>query len=398
MSDLPVAPEPISELGVYRILSPQAGIRVSPLCLGAMSIGQAWEQRGMGAMDKETAFQLLDEFVRLGGNFIDTANSYQGEESEKWLGEWMKERGNRDEIVLATKYTAYYKNEEPASKIRVNYGGNGKKSLILSLEDSLNKLQTNYIDILYVHWWDYTTSVEELMQSLDALVKKGKVLYLGASGIPAWIVSKANQYARDHGLAKFVVYQGLWSVMIRDLEREIIPMCISEGMALCPWGALGSGKFQSKADLEKRAASGEKLRSIMSTGDQTDAEIKISAGLEKVAKDLGTDCVTAVALAYVLQKFPYVFPIVGGRKIEHLHANITALTLLLTSDHIQELESLSEFKRGYPYDQFGSDVGSGEPSPWHFNMVGKFGFVQHPQAIKPSKHKDHATSSAPKTQ
>ncbi|KAH9818510.1 NADP-dependent oxidoreductase domain-containing protein [Melampsora americana] len=375
-----LAPPPISPLQIYRILSPKAGLRVSPLCLGAMSIGKAWAEHGLGSMNEIESYKLLDEFFKLGGNFIDTANGYQDEESERWIGSWMKERKNRDQIVIATKFTSFYRGNDPATKIRVNYGGNATKSLRLSVEDSLKKLQTNYIDLLYLHWWDWTTSIEEVMQSLNNLVKEGKVLYLGISDTPAWIVSKANQYARDHGLAQFVVYQGLWSAMFRDFEREIIPMCISEGMALCPWGALGSGKFQSKADLEKRLANGENLRSITGPSQQTELERKISECLEKIGKEIGTDSVTAVALAYVLQKVPYVFPIIGGRKIEHLHSNITALTLRLTEDHIKEIENqTSDFKLGFPYDQFGGDAALGGVTPWHFDVVGKFEFVKHPQ-------------------
>lgn len=377
-------PAPISPLQTYRILSPKAGLRLSPLCLGAMSIGNAWESDGMNSMNQIQSSNLLDEFVRLGGNFIDTANAYQDEESERWIGAWMKERGNRDQLVIATKFTSFYRSNDPSIKIRVNYGGNATKSLRLSVEDSLKKLQTNYIDILYLHWWDWTTSIEEVMQSLNNLVKEGKVLYLGVSDTPAWIVSKANQYARDHGLAQFVVYQGLWSAMFRDFEREIIPMCRSEGMALCPWGALGSGKFQSKADLENRLAKGENLRSITGPSQQTELERKISETLERIGKQIGTESVTAVALAYVLQKVPYVFPIIGGRKIEHLHSNITALTLRLTEDHIKEIEAQTpDFKLGFPYDQFGGDAALGGETPWHFNSVGKFEFVKHPQAIKP---------------
>lgn len=157
------APEPPSALGRLRILSSTAGVRVSPLQLGAMSIGEAWSDV-IGVMDKKTSFELLDAFVEAGGNFIDTANNYQNEESETWLGEWMKERGNRDQMVIATKFTTHYKTYELGKGPKsANFCGNSRRSLHVSLRDSLKKLQTDFVDVLYVHWWDWTTSIEELM-------------------------------------------------------------------------------------------------------------------------------------------------------------------------------------------------------------------------------------------
>lgn len=188
---MPPCPPPSSLLGYHRILSPTAGVRVSPLCLGTMNFGDAWKQR-MGECSKETSFQILDTFYENGGNFIDTANFYQGEDSEKWIGEWVANRKNRDELVLSTKYTMSYKMFGP-EKIKSNFQGNHSKSLRLSVDASLKKLQTDYIDILYVHMWDFTTGVEELMQSLHHMVVNSKVLYLGISDAPAWLVVKCNE-------------------------------------------------------------------------------------------------------------------------------------------------------------------------------------------------------------
>ena len=185
------APKPSSLLGYHRILSPTAGVRVSPLCLGAMNFGEAWKG-ALGECTKETAFDMLDYFYDNGGNFIDTANNYQGEESETWIGEWMSERKNRDEMVIATKFTTGYRTVGAHEKIKANFQGNHAKSLRVSVEASLKKLQTDYIDLLYVHWWDFTTSVPELMNSLHNLVANGKVLYVGISDTPAWLVVKCN--------------------------------------------------------------------------------------------------------------------------------------------------------------------------------------------------------------
>ncbi|KAK1762023.1 putative aryl-alcohol dehydrogenase AAD14 [Phialemonium atrogriseum] len=348
------APEPETELGRYRILAPTAGIRVSPLQLGAMSIGDAWAD-GMGSMDKEQSFKLLDAYFDAGGNFIDTANNYQDEQSETWIGEWMAKRKNRDRVVIATKYTTDYRQHALGKGHAVNHCGNHKRSLHVSVRDSLAKLQTDWIDILYLHWWDHTTSIEEVMDSLHILVEQGKVLYLGISDSPAWVVSAANTYARAHGKTPFSIYQGRWNVMRRDFERDIIPMAAHFGMALAPWDAIGGGKFQTKKALEERKKRGEGLRSMMG-GTQTEGEVKVSEALAKVAAEHGIESVTAIALAYVMSKAPYVFPLVGGRKVEHLQDNIQALKIKLTDKQIEFLESVRPFDVGFPHDFIGPDI------------------------------------------
>ncbi|KAK1068102.1 hypothetical protein LTR33_011213, partial [Friedmanniomyces endolithicus] len=202
-----------------------------------MNFGEAWKAF-LGECSKDTAFEMLDYFYEQGGNFIDTANNYQSEESETWIGEWMQKHGNRDEMVIATKFTTGFRSQSAPENIKANFQGNHAKSLHLSVKHSLRKLQTDYIDLLYVHWWDFTTSIPELMNSLNGLVASGKVLYLGISDTPAWLVVKCNDYARFHGLTQFGVYQGHWSAAFRDFERDILPMCEAEGMGLAPWGAL----------------------------------------------------------------------------------------------------------------------------------------------------------------
>ncbi|KAF2268828.1 aryl-alcohol dehydrogenase-like protein [Lojkania enalia] len=332
-------PKPKSLLDFHRVLSPTAGVRVSPLCLGAMNFGDAWEA-GMGKCDKKTVFQILDFFYDQGGNFIDTANNYQNEESEAWIGEWLTSRKNRDEFVIATKFTTCFPDPRNSPRQRINYAGNSTKSLHVSLEASLKKLQTNYIDLLYVHWWDFTTGVEELMQSLNHMVQRGKVLYLGVSDTPAWVVSKANEYARNHGLRPFSVYQGRWSAADRDFEREIIPMARSEGMALAPWGALGGGAFTTE-EKRKNAEKGRNFR------PPTEEQLRISKVLEQLANKHST-AITSVALAYVMHKAPYVFPIVGGRKVEHLKGNIEALGLQLSDEEVDSIDEQTNFDIGFP--------------------------------------------------
>ncbi|KAE9404747.1 Aldo/keto reductase [Gymnopus androsaceus JB14] len=347
------APEPPTKLGVYRLLSPRAGVRVSPICLGGMSIGddETWNTF-MGSMDKERSMKLLDAYYDMGGNFIDTANLYQNETSEMLIGEWMEKRGNRDQMVIATKYSANFKHGNSAVKQQISYIGNNAKSLHISVEASLKKLRTDYIDILYVHAWDCETSVEEVMDSLHNLVVSGKVIYLGISDTPAWVVAQANTYAREKGKTPFVIYQGEWNVMKRSFERDIIPMARSFGLALAPWGVLERGNFRTDEEEEQRRATGEQGRSAFGK-ERTEDEVKMSHALEKVAKDIGAKSISAVAIAYVMHKTPYVFPIIGGRKIENLVDNLEALSITLTDEKIQELESVLPFDVGFPNNFIG---------------------------------------------
>ncbi|KAK5987918.1 Norsolorinic acid reductase B [Cladobotryum mycophilum] len=367
---------PKSPLNRYRMLSPTAAVRVSPLCLGAMNFGSGWKDF-LGECDKQQSEAILDFFFEQGGNFIDTASNYQFGESEQIIGDWMKRRGNRDEMVIATKYTTNYRRgPSNTPDIMANYTGNGAKSLHLSVNDSLKKLQTDYIDLLYVHWWDYATDVAELMQSLNHLVVSGKVLYLGISDTPAWVVSKANEYARNHGLRQFSVYQGRWSAAEREMERDIIPMCRAENMGIAPWGALGGGRFKTEEQLQT-----QDRRKV----EVTDVDIKISKVLETIAARKST-VITSVALAYVMHKTPYVFPIVGGRKVEHLKANVEALTLALTEEEITEIDDAVPFNVGFPHNVlWGAKIPDNEQKLWLVEYAANMEYVPHTKPIKPTK-------------
>ncbi|PYH93411.1 sterigmatocystin biosynthesis dehydrogenase stcV [Aspergillus ellipticus CBS 707.79] len=336
-----VAAKPKTLLGYHQVLSPTAGLKVSPLCLGCMNFGEAWSPF-MGECGKEQSFAILDTFYEHGGNFIDTANAYQDEESEEWIGEWMKKRDNRDQMVVATKYTTGFRRAHTATEpIQSNYVGNSLKSMHASVNRSLKKLQTDYIDILYVHWWDFTTGVEEVMHGLNALITAGKVLYIGISDSPAWVVVKANDYARANGLRPFSIYQGKWNAGIRDLEREIVPMCRDQGMAIAPFASLGQGRFRTKE--ERDAAYTGSARGAQ----QTEADIQVSDALEAVAKRNGTT-IHAIALAYIRFKTPYTFPLVGQRKVEHLKANIEALKIDLSKEDMDEIDNAVPFDPGFP--------------------------------------------------
>ncbi|KAK7448804.1 putative aryl-alcohol dehydrogenase aad14 [Stygiomarasmius scandens] len=367
-----------SKLAIYRTLSPLSGVHVSPICLGAMSVGDKWNA-AMGSMDKEKSFELLDAYFEMGGNFIDTANNYQDETSEMYIGEWAEARGIRNQLVIATKYTTNYKRGDTSIATKANYVGNSAKNLYVSVHESLKKLCTDYIDILYVHWWEFETSVKEVMDALHTLVVQGKVLYLGISDAPAWIVSQANQYAQCMGKTPFCIYQGKWNVLDRSFERDIIPMARSLGLALAPWQVVGGGKLRTDEEEARRRETGEKGRTVQGPWERTEDEVKMSHALENVANELGAKSITSVAIAYVMQKAPYVFPIIGGRKVEHLKANMEALDLTLTPEHIKYLESIIPFNPGFPHDM----IGDGTVNSFMTNSAMKLQRLPLPQPLRP---------------
>ncbi|PCG93082.1 Aldo/keto reductase [Penicillium occitanis (nom. inval.)] len=378
-----VAPEPKSLLGYHRQLAPNAAVKVSPLCLGSMGFGDSMKDL-MGECDKDASFKLLDFFYESGGNFIDTANVYQNGESELIVGEWMKMRENRDEIVLATKYSSAWQLANPKVKIQSNFGGNNKKSLLVAFESSLARLQTSYVDIFYVHTWDFTTTIAEIMHTLHDLVSSGKVLYLGVSNTPAWIVSKANEYARQQGLTPFSVYQGQWSAAERDVERDILPMCNDEGMAFIPYGVLGSGYFRTSAQraAEKQNPAAKREGRNIALIDKPQKAIMADT-LDIIARGRGTN-ITSIALAWARLKQPWVFPVIGSRKIEHLKANIDALGISLTSEEIKKIENALPFDLGYPQTILGGPGGATKPADvWLTKRFGHFDWVSTPQAPKP---------------
>ncbi|KAI0772770.1 NADP-dependent oxidoreductase domain-containing protein [Trametes elegans] len=293
----------------------------------------------------------------------------------------MEQRGVRDQMIIATKYTTNFKRSATDIPQKANYVGNNLKSLHLSVQASLKKLRTDYIDILYVHWWDFDTTMEEVMNGLHNLVVSGKVLYLGISDTPAWIVSKANLYARLTGKTPFVIYQGAWSILQRDFERDIIPMAASEGLALAPWNVLAGGKIRTDEEEERRRQTGEKGRTISRPEwERNEDERKMCKALEEVAKQVGAKSIQAVAIAYVMQKTPYVFPIIGMRKVEQLQANVEALDVSLSEEQVKYLESVLSFEPGFPHTM----VGNGGNYSRLFLSAGNFDKWPKAQAIRPS--------------
>ncbi|TEB31811.1 Aldo/keto reductase [Coprinellus micaceus] len=285
----------------------------------------------------------------------------QDGESELFIGEWMQSRGIRDQIFLATKYTNSPAIRDPNVAQKIQFSGNSLKSMHLGIEGSLKRLNTSYIDLFY------------LMQALHGLVLSRKVLYLGISDAPAWVVTKANQYARDHALTQFSVYQGMWSILERSFERDIIPMARDEGIALAPWAVLAGGKIRSDAEEERRRQSGEKGRAYYNGThwERTEDQINDCKALEKVAVEVGAKSIGAVAIAYVLHKTTFVFPIIGGRGVENLLENIEALDIALTDKHLKFLDSVAPLDLGFPHNFIGDGLSTamfnnanGHPAYW----------------------------------
>ncbi|KAF9697146.1 hypothetical protein EKO04_004554 [Ascochyta lentis] len=342
MSIFTPPPKPKTQFGWHRILSPTANVKVSPIAIGGISFGNSWSEL-FGK--SEDALKLLDAFYEIGGNFIDTSNTYNSEESESLIGEWMENRGVRDQMVIATKYGAGYKSWDRESvPLQSNYTGPSAKSMHISVRDSLKKLRTDYIDILYVHWWDVNCSVEEVMRGLHALVMAKQVLYLGASDVPAWVVVKANSYARHNGLTPFSIYQGRWNAAFRDMESEIIPMCEDQGMAITSWASLGGGQLATREQREKLKNDPDAGHGFYETSEE---DIKVCEVLEDLAKKKSAT-LQDIALAYLFHQSTYVFPIVGVQTIEHVKLMPNALNIHLSTKEIDEIHNATLFRPLFP--------------------------------------------------
>lgn len=305
-----------------------SGLQVSELCLGAMTFG--------ASADRDASRAILDDYLGAGGNFVDTANNYAGGASEEILGELLD--GRRDEVVLATKYTAPIRPGDP------NSGGNSRKSLVGSLDQSLRRLRTDRIDLLWVHVWDYRTPVEEVMRSLDDQVRAGKVLYVGISDAPAWVVSQANTLATLRGWTPFTGLQIEYSLIERTVERDLTPMAASLGLAVCAWGPLGGGLLTGKY-----AAGGS---GRLEEGDRrlTERNHAIVAALSEVAEDAGVRPSQA-ALAWLRTRGPATtIPILGARTADQLEESLACLQVELSPDQLARLDEASAIELGFPYD------------------------------------------------
>jgi aryl-alcohol dehydrogenase-like predicted oxidoreductase len=327
----------------YRLFG-HSGLRVSELSLGTMTFGEDW---GWGS-GKDEARKIYDAYREAGGNFIDTANVYTNGASETLLGEFLQ--GHRDEIVLATKYT------NAATGNDANAGGNHRKSMMRSIEASLKRLQTDYIDLYWLHIWDQLTPVEEVMRGLDDLVRQGKVLYVGVSDAPAWWIAQANTLAKLRGWSPFIGLQIEYSLAERTVERELIPMAKAFDMGLVAWSPLAGGVLSGKYASGKAAGdarySNEMMRSFLPAQEQQD---RVVAALRKVAEQTGRSS-AQVALAWLRHREIPVIPIIGARRMEQFQDNLASLTLALSADQVKALDEASSIDLGFPYEFYRRDM------------------------------------------
>jgi aryl-alcohol dehydrogenase-like predicted oxidoreductase len=332
------------QLDNYRLLG-RSGLRVSPLSLGAMTFGVPPENWGS---TEEDAQKMFDCFVERGGNFLDTANFYGGGGSERMVGRIVK--GKRDGTVIATKYTVTLYPKD------ANAAGNHRKSMVRNVEESLRRLDTDYIDLLYLHMWDFRTPVEEILRAFDDLVRAGKILYVGLSDTPAWQASRMQAIAELRGWAPIVALQISYSLMERTVERDLIPMAAEMGMGVLPWSPLGGGVLAgkySRTDLAARgtqeASSLTSRRNInLATNRLTEKALVIADEVKKVASELGRSP-AQIALAWTLLNPAVVSPIIGARTFAQFEDNLAALDVEFSPEQIARLDEVSRVDLGFPH-------------------------------------------------
>ncbi len=316
----------------YKLLG-RSGLRVSELGLGTMTFGEDW---GWGASEEESR-RVFDAYADAGGNLIDTANRYTDGTSERFVGEFVA--GDRDHFVVATKYTLFDREGDP------NAAGNHRKNMVRSLHGSLERLGLEYVDLLWVHSWDFMTPVDEVMKGLDDLVRAGKVLYVGISDTPAWVVSQANTLADLRGWSPFVALQIEYSLVERTPERELLPMARALDLAVTPWGILGSGVLTGKYNGGGSEVGGR----AKDTKGRDPAMLKIAEEVVAVAEEIG--CTPSQAAIAWIREQPGVFvPLLGARTARQLEENLGALSVSLEDHHLERLDTASRIDRGFPYE------------------------------------------------
>jgi aryl-alcohol dehydrogenase-like predicted oxidoreductase len=309
-----------------------------------MTFGEDW---GWGS-SKDESRQVYDAFLEAGGNFIDTANVYTNGTSEKLLGEFMT--GHRDGIVLATKYTNAAPGKDP------NAAGNHRKSMMLAVEASLKRLKTDYIDLYWLHIWDQITPIEEVMRAFDDLVRQGKILYAGASDMPAWLVAKANTLAELRGWSSFVGLQIEYSLIERTPERDLLPMAADLGVGVTAWSPLAGGVLTGKQLEPGGAKESRQANASMQQFLKSDARKEtIAREVVAVARESGHSP-APVALAWLRQRSQPVIPIIGARKLAQVKDNLACIDVKLTPAQIDRLDAVSKIELGFPLDMFSKEM------------------------------------------
>lgn len=337
-------PRPIQSLSSYSLLG-RSGLRVSPLCLGTMTFGTEW---GWGS-DEATARAILMRYLEAGGNFVDTADAYTNGHSEEMLGKFLEESGERERVVLATKFTFSTKQGDP------NAGGNGRKHLRAALEASLRRLRTDHVDLYWLHNWDTLTPIEEVMSTLDDLVRAGKVRYIGLSDTPAWYAARAQTLAELRGQERVCGLQLEYSLVERNIEREYVPMAQQLGMGVCCWSPLASGlltgKYLSRDDLRKSKG---RLAALVDSGNPgfdklyTDRNFALARELVEVARAVDRPP-AQVALGWITRRPGVVSTLIGATRLEQLEENLHALEHELPPGLSRRLEEASRPEPQFPY-------------------------------------------------
>jgi aryl-alcohol dehydrogenase-like predicted oxidoreductase len=326
----------------YRLLG-NSGLRVSEAALGTMTFGEEW---GWGS-PKDEARKVYEAFREAGGNFIDTANFYTNGTSESFLSEFIKD--HRQSVVLATKYTMSAPGTDP------NAAGNQRKNMMQSVEASLKRLQTDYIDLYWVHMWDQITPVEEVMRGMDDLIRQGKVLYVGISDAPAWWIAQANTLAQLRGWSPFVGLQIEYSLIERTVERELVPMAKALNLGLTAWSPLArgilTGKYHGHGSFEQGRLNSDTMKDLMPEQQRTDRLVTAV----KAVSDQTDHSMAQVALAWLRYRPVPVIPIIGARKLSQLLDNLASFDLVLSAEQIKALDDASQIDPGFPYHLYAKE-------------------------------------------
>ncbi|MDB5137912.1 MAG: aldo/keto reductase [Mucilaginibacter sp.] len=317
----------------YKLLG-RSGLKVSELCLGTMGFGT---EGGWGA-DKDTSFAIMDAYANAGGNFLDTANIYKLGTSEKIIGDYISNH-NRDYFVLATKYTLKDNTTNP------NASGNNRKNMMRSVEESLKRLKTDFIDLFYLHIWDDITPIDEVMRGMDDLVRQGKVNYIAISDTPAWVVAKGNTMAELMGWSQFVALQIEYSLLARTPERDLIPMAKHFGLTVTPWAPLAGGALTGKY------LKGDNGRIKPDSKRLNDRSVEITKVVMAIADELGVSA-SHVALKWTMQQGFSCIPIIGATKLSQWEDNLKTLDVTLSNEHLKRLDEASAIELGFPGEFF----------------------------------------------
>lgn len=324
-------------LETYRLLG-RSGLRVSPLSLGTMTFGESW-----GAEEAESR-RIFDAYVERGGNFVDTAGYYAQGRSEELTGKFAQEK--REKLVLSTKYSLAVNPGDP------NAAGNGRKNMVRSVEDSLRRLGTDYIDFLFLHVWDDNTPADEIRRAFDDLVRQKKILYIGISDTPAWQVARLQTMAELRGWTQLAALQVEYSLLQRATERDLIPAAKALGLGVMPWSPLASGLLSGKyatgaqAPADPEGGRGAMITAVGRVNPQT---VAVADAVKAVADEIGASS-AQIAIAWTLANPAVTAPLIGARTLRQLDDNIGALDVALSPEQLAQLDAASRIELGFPHD------------------------------------------------